>query len=55
MYLGMGGKTPSFRIVYMVMVDHSDELVLTVKLPAVKYKEISLNCSETLLDIATEK
>jgi hypothetical protein len=45
MYLGMSGRTPS--------IGHSDELILKVKLPGAKLKEIELNCTENTVDLST--
>ncbi|KAJ3416828.1 hypothetical protein HDV05_008413 [Chytridiales sp. JEL 0842] len=47
MYLQMNGKTPS--------LSHADEVVITIDLPDVVFKDIELNCTETTLDLRCPK
>ncbi|KAJ3383130.1 Protein pih1d3 [Lobulomyces angularis] len=43
MFLGMSGKLNS--------ISHSDFLVVTIKLPGVKFKEVQLDCTEFKIDL----
>ncbi|KAJ3270808.1 Protein pih1d3 [Terramyces sp. JEL0728] len=45
MYLGMSGRTPS--------IGHSDNLLISVKLPNTAFKDISISITKTVLEVMT--